>query len=383
MESREVIIVGGGQAGLATAYELRERGVDCLVLEAGARIGDQWRRRWDSLRLFTPAWVDGLPGSRFPAAGMTFPTKDEVAGYLESYAHEVELPVRTGSRVRVLRRVGDGYAVETSSETFVTPHVVIATGYDSPKTPGFAAQLSPDIRQLHAFDYRNPAQLTGDVLVVGAGTSGVEIAIEAAEAGHSTMLAGRGTGEIPPPAQAFGGRIFWFLVRNVLTVRTPMGRKMRRQALEHGAPLVRLKMADVHRAGVKRLPRVTGAKDGLPQLADGTTARPGTVVWCTGFKRNYDWVEFEIPADGPVPRHRDGIVEEQPGLYFVGLPFQTGLGSALFVGVGKDAAFIAATISRRLGQSSTAKAARPAAFLRRPEPVASGLHAPSGDAAGT
>ena len=162
-----------------------------------------------------------------------------------------------------------------------------------------------------------------------------------------------------------------------------MGRRMRSEGLKHGAPLVRLKMTDVLRAGVKRLPRMTGAKDGLPLFDDGTTTRPGTVVWSTGFRRDFGWIDFEIPADGPVPRHREGLVEELPGLYFVGLPFQTGLASALLVGVGKDAAFIAATISRRLRQSSTVKAAPPAAFPLRPQPVATGPHAASGDGGGT
>lgn len=377
MESREAIMVGGGQAGLATAYELKQRGVDCLVLEAHPRIGDSWRRRWDSLRLFTPAWVSGLPGSRFPGPGGSFPTKDEMADYLESYAED--LPVRTSTRVHSLRRVGTGYALNTSSGTYTTPNVVIATGYDSPKIPALASQLSPDIKQLHACDYRNAVQLSGDVLVVGAGTSGVEIALEAAEAGHATALAGRATGAVPPIAYAFGGRIFWWQVKHLLTLRTPIGRRIRAQGLEHGAPLVRLKMSDVLRAGVKRLPRVTGVKkDGLPVFADDTTANPGTIVWCTGFTRDYSWVEFEIPMDGSVPRHRAGVVEELPGLYFMGLPFQTGLASAVLVGVGQDASFIAATISRRL-----ATEARSAAIPLQPEPVAGGLRAPVGDAAGT
>ena len=348
LEQLDAVIIGGGQAGLATAYELRARGVDCVVLEAHSRIGDQWRHRWDSLRLFTPARLDRLPGSRFPAAEMTFPTKDQMADYLEAYAAKHSLPVRTGTRVLAMRRLDDGYAVDTSSGSFVAGQVVIATGYDSPKIPDFARRLPSSIRQLHAIEYRNASQLTGDVLVVGAGTSGVEIAVEAAEAGHRTILAGRATGEVPGALYAFGGRIFWFYANRVATVRTPMGRKMRPLILQHGAPLIRLKMADAKRAGVERRPRATGVKDSMVEFADATVASPQTVVWCTGFKRDYSWVEFEIAMRDGYPVHTDGVVGGEPGLYFVGLPFQTRLASALIGGVGEDAASVAQVIARRL-----------------------------------
>lgn len=359
LEQREVVIIGAGQAGLATAFELRARGVDCVALEANSRIGDQWRRRWDSLRLFTPARLDGLPGSPFPDAEMSYPTKDQMADYLEAYAAEHSLPVRTGTRVLALRRLDDGYVVDTSSGPFAAGQVVIATGYDSPKIPDFAHRLPSNIRQLHAFDYRNASQLTGDVLVVGAGTSGVEIAVEAAEAGHRTILAGRATGEVPGALYAFGGRIFWFYANRVATVRTPIGRKMRPLILHHGAPLIRLKMADAIRAGVERRPRVTAVKGGVVEFADATVASPETVVWCTGFRRDYSWVEFEIALHDGYPVQTDGSVGGEPGLYFVGLPFQTRLASALIGGVGEDAASVAQVIAGRLA-SRPARVAVPA-----------------------
>lgn len=355
-EQLDAVVVGGGQAGLATAYALRDRGVDCVVLEANERIGDQWRRRWDSLRLFTPARLDGLPGSRFPAAEMTYPTKDQMADYLGAYVAEHSLPVRTGTRVMAMRRLDDGYELDATGGSFAAGHVVIATGYDSPKIPDFARQLPSNVKQLHAIDYRDPSQLTGDVLVVGAGTSGVEIAVESAEAGHRTILSGRSTGEVPGALYVFGGRIFWFYANRVASLRTPMGRRMRPFILHHGGPLIRLKMADATRAGVQRRPRATGVKDGLVTFDDGTTASPDTIVWCTGFKRNYGWVEFDIRMDDGYPAHEQGVVDGEPGLYFVGLPFQTRLASILIGGVGEDAASVARVIARRMGNRSAAVA---------------------------
>ena len=347
----DTVIVGGGQAGLSTAYELVQRGVSCLVLEAEPRIGNQWRRRWDSLRLFTPARYDRLPGSRFPASDMTFPTKDELADYLESYAAAANLPVRTGVKAISLSHADGGYRLDTSAGPLEADHVVIATGYDIPKLPAFAKNVSPAVRQLHAFDYHNPDQLTGNVLVVGAGTSGVEIAIESALAKHPTTLAGRGTGAIPPVAYAFGGRIFSFYGNHIASLGNPIGRAMRRQVVSRGAPLIRVKMADAMAAGVARKPRVVAVEHGVPVLADGTQMRPDTIVWCTGFGHDYSWIQLPIVVENGLPLQRRGIVESEPGLYFVGLLFQSRLGSGILLGVGLDARSVAETIADRLRQS--------------------------------
>ena len=355
VEQLEAVIVGGGQAGLATAHELVERGVGVTVLEARERIGDQWRQRWDSLQLFTPARFDGLPGSAFPAAPASFPGKEQMADYLESYARDAGLAVRTGVRALKLSRRGNRYRLETSAGTIETAHVVVATGYQKPKLPAFAADLESGIRQLDAASYRNPSQLSGDVLVVGAGTSGVEIAIESARAGHPTTLAGRGTGAVPAVFYAFSGRLFWFYANKVASVRTPMGRRMKPLVLSHGAPLIRLKMRDATAAGVVRAPRLASAQDGLPTFADGGQVRPHTIVWCTGFARDYSWIEMPVAGRDGYPRHTGGVAEGEPGLYFVGLPFQTRLASALIGGVGEDARSVAALIAAR-GAPSAAEA---------------------------
>ena len=351
IERLQTVIVGGGQAGLATAHELALRGVDLLVLEAESRVGDQWRRRWESLKLFTPARYDALPGSSFPAHPATFPGKDAMADYLEAYAQNGALPVRTGTRALKLSRTDRSYVLETTTGAVHADHVVIATGYDSPKVPAFASEIEPAITQLHARDYRNPLQLTGDVLVVGAGTSGVEIAIEAARAGHPTVLAGRGTGAIPSIFYAFGGRVFWFYANRIASIRTPMGRRMKPLILTHGAPLIRVKMRDAVDAGVVRERRVIGVEGGFPVCEGGRRLQPATIVWCTGFHRDYSWIQFPVAGADGYPRHTDGVADGEPGLYFVGLPFQTRLASGLIGGVGEDARAIAETIIRRIREA--------------------------------
>jgi len=351
VEKLQAVIVGGGQAGLATAYELERLGVSFAVLEAEERIGDQWRHRWDSLRLFTPARHDGLPGSKFPAPPDTFPGKDEMADYLMAYARDSRLPVRTGVRALSLERGEGSYMLDTTAGTLEAEHVVVATGYQRPKLPAFAAGIDPTVRQITASQYRNPSQLAGNVLVVGAGTSGVEIAIEAARAGHQTVLAGRGTGEIPRIFYAFKGKVFWFYANRIASVRTPIGRRMKPLVLTHGAPLIRVKMRHAIAAGVERAPRVEGVENGVPVCEGGRPIHADSIVWCTGFGRDYSWIQFPVAGADGYPRHSGGVADGERGLYFVGLPYQTRLASGLIGGVGEDARSVAEMIAGRLRQS--------------------------------
>ena len=351
VEKLQAVIVGGGQAGLATAYELKRLGVSFAVLEAHERTGDQWRHRWDSLRLFTPARHSALPGTKFPSDPDSFPAKDEMADYLVSYARDARLPVRTGVRALKLARGEREYILDTTHGTLEANHVVVATGYQRPKVPALAAGIDSAVRQLHASDYRNPSQLVGDVLVVGAGTSGVEIAIEAARAGHQTVLAGRGTGSIPPIFYAFKGRVFWFYANRIASVRTPIGRRMKPLVLSHGAPLIRVKMRDAIAAGVERAPRVVGVDNGVPVCEGGRSVHADTIVWCTGFGRDYSWIQFPVAGADGYPRHSGGVADGERGLYFVGLPYQTRLASGLIGGVGEDARSVAEVIAGRLRQA--------------------------------
>ena len=350
-ERVDVAVIGGGQAGLATGQALVTRGIECRILDAGARVGDQWRARWESLRLFTPAAFDALPGMPFPADPTTFPTKDQMADYLESYAGHLALPIELGVRVTAVDLAEDGYVLAAGDGRRIEARqVVVATGaHPTPRVPSLAASIAPEIQQLHSGEYRNPAQLVdGPVVVVGAGNSGAEIAMELARAGRPTFLAGRGTGHVPAAAYAGGGRLFFWVARHVLTVRTPIGRRMRSRAISAGGPLIGLTMGEVIGAGVRRVGRIESVVGGRPAPSDGPALDVAAIVWATGFAHDFSWIRRPVFDDQGWPVQRDGAVASEPGLYFVGLPFQSGLLSALVGGVGHDAWSVAATIARRL-----------------------------------
>lgn len=349
----DTIVVGGGQAGLSVGYQLARRGVPFLILDANDRIGDAWRDRWDSLRLFTPARYDGLAGMRFPGRGDAFPTKDEMADYLESYAKRFDLPVRTGTRVDGLARDGDRFVVTAGARRYEADHVVVAmANYQSPTVPEFARELDPGITQLHSRDYKNSSQLReGGVLVVGVGNSGADIAMEVART-HPTWISGKESGTIPPRIETWFYRqvivrVVRFVGHRVLTLGTPMGRKLRPKLLTSAAPLIRVKPQDLTAAGIERVGRVVGARDGRPLLADERALDVANVIWCTGFTPGFSWINLPIFDDEGAARHERGIVTEAPGLYFVGLHFLYAMSSATLTGVGRDAARIARNIEAR------------------------------------
>ena len=270
-ERFDTIVVGGGQAGLSVGYHLARRGLRFVIVDANDRVGDAWRKRWDSLRLFTPARFNALDGMPFPGPAHRFSTKDEVADYLETYASRFGLPVLTGVRVQRLSRNGTRFLVDTGDRRLEAGNVVVAMGsHQVPRWPDFAATLDPDIVQLHSGAYRSVAQLRdGRVLVVGVGNSGAEIALDVA-ASHRTWLAGTESGRVPfRPESALARNIFLPLMfrvigHRVLTIRTPVGRRMRPKLLAHASPVVRVKPADLAAANVERVGRVVGTRDGLP-----------------------------------------------------------------------------------------------------------------------
>jgi putative flavoprotein involved in K+ transport len=347
----ETVIVGGGQAGLATGYHLAKLECPFVILDANERIGDTWRRRWDSLRLISPAGVSSLPGWSFPAARWTFPPKDEVAAYLEAYADRFALPVRTGVRVESVSRNGSGYLLSAGDLQLEADNVVVASGrFQRPRVPDFASELDDDIVQLDSTQYRNPGQLQeGGVLVVGAGNSGAEIAFEVSRL-HPTWLSGRDVGQTPVQ---HGGRldrlftpVFWFVISRVLTTRTFVGRKVRPKALDATPPLEPVRRKDLAAAGVERVPKTVGVENGLPALEGGRVLDVRNVIWCTGFDTDYGWIDLPVFDQRGEPVDERGVIADAPGLYFVGRYFQFALVSALIGGVGRDAEYVARHLAK-------------------------------------
>jgi putative flavoprotein involved in K+ transport len=351
-EYYETVVVGGGQAGLTVGYHLANQGRQFVILDAGERVGDAWRNRWDSLRLFTPARWSALPGMPLAAPGLSFATKDEMADYLEVYAERFGLRVRTGIAVDRLSKAGDRFLVAAGDLCIEADNVVVATGaHQIPRIPQFASELDPGIVQLHSCEYRNPSQLQdGDVLVVGAGNSGAEIAYELATT-RRCMLAGQNHGQIPVRHGTFRSLPFFLMLRfvghNLLRTDTRLGRKLGPKIVRKGAPLIRVKEKALSAAGVERVARVGGVRDGMPELDGGGVVDVANVIWCTGFRTDFSWID--VPAfdgDGQ-PLHDRGVVESQPGLYFVGLVLQYSVTSDLLPSRGRDAEFVASHIAAR------------------------------------
>jgi putative flavoprotein involved in K+ transport len=349
------IVIGGGQAGLAVGYHLAQHGVDFIILDENTHTGDSWRKRWDSLKLFTPGKFNNLPGMPFPKQGDHLPTKTEVADYLEGYASQFNLPVRHGVKVEGLDRNGSGYHITAGDMRLSAKNVIVATGpFQSPYTPAFSCDLDPSILQLHSSAYCNPEQFQArNILVVGAGNSGAEIALELVRTGRTgrkVWLAGRDVGRIPangPLGKAFDGKLIWWIMGNILNVNTPIGRKVRAGELHHGTPLGRATREEIMQAGVELMPPVSGVQSGKPQLEDGRILPVDGIVWATGFRPDYRWLKLPIFDEQGYPKHWRGVVKEAPGVYFIGLLFQTALNSSLLGGVGTDAAYIANQISKR------------------------------------
>ncbi|MBF6455664.1 flavin-containing monooxygenase [Nocardia cyriacigeorgica] len=362
----ETLIIGAGQAGLATGSALRRRHRPLLIVDRNDRIGDNWRRHYDSLRLYSPAKYDGLPGLPFPSANpWSYPGKDDVADYLERYALHWDLPVRMRTGVdRLTARPGGGFVARLGGDTITCDNVVVATGTfgRTPYIPDFAAELDPAITQLHSSRYRRPGQLApGPVLVVGASHSGTDIAYEVAGT-HRTILCGRDCGQIPVrwdrPAIRFALPVLVFLWRHVLTRRTPIGRKVMREVRLHGGPMLRVKRADLAERGVRRnTARMSGVRDGLPELDDGTVVDVRNVVWATGFRQVFDWIDLPVIGEDGWPKEYRGVVDDMPGLYFCGLSFQYAFSSMVFPGVGRDAEYVARRIDARVREQTAVRAA--------------------------
>lgn len=359
-EAVDIVVIGGGQSGLSVGYHLKRRNQSFVIVDGNERVGDAWRNRWDSLRLFTPARFDSLDGMPFPADGNALPTKDEMADYLEAYAERFALPVRPGRRVERLTRDADGlFLLDLGDQQMRARQVIVAmSSYQSPRLPQFAADLDPAICQLHSVEYRTPSQLRpGRVLLVGAGNTGAELANELA-ATHEVLLSGRDVGAIPFNPAGLLGRIgvtrlvLRGLFHRVLTLDTPLGRRMRNKVIMHSGPLIRTKRKHLAARGVHFVGRTERAVGGRPVLEDGHALDVENVIWCTGFRSTFSWIDLPIHGEHE-PKHERGVLEQEPGLYFVGLEFLSAFSSEMIHGVGRDADRIAGLTAKAVAAGVT------------------------------
>jgi putative flavoprotein involved in K+ transport len=291
---------------------------------------------------------------RFPAPRHSFPSGTQMGDYLEAYARRFELPVECGVRVDELSRNGAGFVLTAGGRLLTADNVVVASGTQQrPYVPEFAAEVDPSITQLHSAVYRSPAQLQdGPVLVVGASHSGADIAVEVAPT-HHAILSGPSRGQIPFRLEGRPMRMVFpvlrFMAMRVLTMSTPLGRKMRDEVRFHGGPLLRVQAADLEAAGVERVTaRIKGVVDGLPMSEDGRVLDVRNVVWCTGFRNDYGWINLPVAAADGFAEQERGVSSRFPGLYFVGMLFLHSFSSMLILGAGRDAGYVARHIARRV-----------------------------------
>jgi putative flavoprotein involved in K+ transport len=344
--AQDVLVIGGGQAGLAMGYHLAQRRQSFQIVDAGAEIGQTWRSRWDSLQLFTSGRYDNLPGLPFPAAPDTYPGKDDVANYLQAYAAKFNLPVRLNTKVTSLTRGDSGYVAKAGGEVLEARQVVVATGpFHVPFTPPIAEGLDPGVHQIHSADYRCPQNVpAGKVLVVGAANSGCQIAQELSATHSVELSAGQ---RLPAIPQRPLGRDIWTwataLRLDKVTADSRLGRRLAGRDQVIGPGPRRL----ARRHGIRIRPRAASAAGRTVTFADGTAAQYDAMVWATGFAADHSWIDIQEAKDdqGHIVHQRG--VTPSPGLYMLGLTWQHTRGSALLGWVGNDAAFLAWQIARR------------------------------------
>ena len=337
-EHYDVVVIGGGQAGLAIGYHLAQQGRSFTILDASAAPAAAWRSRWDSLQLFTPVRYDSLPGLAFPGDPDHYPSRDDVVSYLADYARQFALPVELDSRVtRLHADTGGGYRMELADRTLHADRVVVATGpFQTPRLPAIAGQLAGDVRRSTAPTTARPRTCPpGRVLVVGGGNTGFQIADELA-ASRDVHLA-VGSRQTPLPQRILGRDLFRFLEAT---------RLMRDRHLTHRPTAQGPRGADrlepPRRAqGRHHLhARATDAAGSIVTFADGGRLDVDAVIWATGFERDYRWIDAPVFDDRGEVVHQRGVTAV-PGLYFLGMPWQHTRGSALLGWVKDDAEHIA------------------------------------------
>ena len=345
-ERFETVVIGAGQAGLSAGYYLKRAGRSFVILDANEEVGGSWLNRYDSLQLFTPRWGVRLPGWRFQNRDVRYPSRDQMIGFLQSYAERFDLPVRTGALVDRVEGEGDRFVVSVGGSRIEADNVIVASGANrDPRVPAFFKELDPSIVQLHSSEYRDPNQFReGGVLVVGAGNSGADISLDAVGA-HPTWLSGPDRGHIPVSidtwiSQNVAFRVIRFFGVHVLTERTLLGRRYKAKHASRGDPLVRVKPKQLLAAGIERVPKTIGVRDGKPMLEDGRVLDVANVIWATGYRHDFSWIDLPIFGEDGELVHDRGVARGRPGLYFVGLWFQYAAASDVIPGVARDAEYV-------------------------------------------
>jgi putative flavoprotein involved in K+ transport len=349
----DVVVVGGGQAGLAVGYFLWRQGRDFTILEAADEPAAVWRRRWASLRLFTSARYDALPGLPFPGDPDRYPGKDEVADYLVDYARRFELPVELDSRVRAVRGTDEGYLVELDERSIEAEQVVIATGpFQEAFVPPIARAVGPEVVQMHSTEYRAPHDIPeGRVLVVGGGNTGYQIAEELA-ARYEVHIS-IGTPQKPLPQRILGRDLFWYLDKTGL-IRKTMDTRIGRRLQSNEDTLIGSRPRSLRRHGVEFHERTVDARGSTMTFSDHTKLDVRTVIWATGFRLDHSWIDVPVFDEVGRVMHVRGVTAS-PGLYFIGLPWQHTRGSALLGFVKDDAEYLA----QQIGASRPARLPTP------------------------
>jgi putative flavoprotein involved in K+ transport len=350
-EHREVVVVGGGQAGLAIGYLLAQQGHDFTILDAATETAAAWRARWDSLKLFTPVRYDSLPGSAFPGDPDSYPGRDQVVAYLDDYVRRFELPLELDSRVLAVRAANGGFRIELADRSYAADQVVITTGpFQVAFTPPVAAGLAAAVTEVHSSDYRRPGDLPdGPAIVVGGGNTGYQIAEELVRSREVHLAIG--ARQTPLPQRLLGRDVFRYLQALKLMNKTVDSRLAQR--LKDRETLIGSSPRRARRQGIHLRPRVTGADGSTLTFADGTRQTAATVIWATGFRLDHSFVELPVFDERGQVRHRRGVTDV-PGLYFLGLPWLHTRGSALLGWVKDDAQHVADRIAERAARATGA-----------------------------
>lgn len=343
----ETVIIGAGQAGLAIGYYLKRLNQSFFLLDRNQNVGDEWRKRYDSLRLFTPRMYSALPGLPLEGDPHGFPVKDEIARYLKRYAELFELPIQRQTDVKIVRKTKDRFYIQTDNQSYEAENIIVASGpFMKPCMPDFSQNLSADILQLHSSQYKNSADLKeGNVLVVGGGNSGAQIAVELANEKETYLSISKKLRFLP---LKIGSKSFFWWLDKTGILNAPRDSWVAKKIRSSGDPIFGSELKNALASGtVIRKSRTVGGSGIAIQFQDHTALDVQNIIWSTGFVSDYRWLEIEgvLNCEGR-PIHQRGVTQID-GLYFLGLPWQYRRGSALLQGVGEDARYIAEHIQKR------------------------------------